>query len=249
MRIVVILLLCMGPAVAQEVPETYQNFMFNKDLRDWNISGPWTNGNVVNTNWMKSQVRIADQAVRFVLETDKTTSTGYASGEITSRKRYRYGYFEAALKAAKADGVVTGFFTYIGAEHHEPWNEIDVEILGRDTHKVQFTYHADGKDSRAILVDLPFDASQSFHRFGFDWQPDYIRWYVDGHLMLTEDGSKLPLPSRPLEIAFDLWNGIGVDGWLKPFHWQGQPVVAEVRCISYSPMFTESSDCGKSIAQ
>jgi len=222
----------------------HTDFTVNQSLPDWAVSDGWTNGNVVNTDWRKSQVQFADQSLKLVLQRDKTTSTGYASGEVITHARFRYGYFEASLKAAKGNGVVTGFFSYIGPVHHEPWNEIDVEILGRDTHRAQFTYHVDGKDSGGVTVDLPFDAAQSYHVFGFDWQPTYIRWYVDGRLMLTEDGHKLPLPSRPQEIVFDLWNGIGVDAWLKPFRWRNRPIVASIRCVSYRPQFAGASDCG-----
>jgi beta-glucanase (GH16 family) len=235
-----------GTSFAQDVvilDRLKADFTTKRGLKHWTISDGWTNGNVVDTDWRKSQVRFADNSLRLVLQRDPTTSTGYASGEILTRPRFRYGYFEASLKAAKGDGIVTGFFSYVGPVHHELWNEIDVEILGRDTRRAQLTYHVDGKDSGGVTVDLPFDAAQSFHVFGFDWQPNYIRWYVDGHLMLTEDGHKLALPSLPQEIVFDLWNGIGVDAWLKPFRWQDRPIIAAIRCVSYRPRYSGISDC------
>jgi endo-1,3-1,4-beta-glycanase ExoK len=223
-------------------PMTFR-FRSQADLKPWAVSDGWTNGNVVDTDWRRSQVRLDNRQLQLVLERDPSTTTGYASGEIISTTRYQYGYFEADLKAATGDGIVTGFFTYIGPVHKEPWNEIDVEILGKNTRQVQFTYHVDGKDSGGVVVDLPFDSAASFHRFAFDWQPSYIRWYVDGRLMLTENGSKLPLPTHPQEIVADLWNGRDVDAWLRPFHWTGHPIVATIRCISYRKRMTDEGGC------
>ena len=208
----------------------------------WHIEGDCAIG-CVNTDWRRTQVAYEAQSAQLKLKKDATAKTGFSSGSIASRDRFHYGYFEAALKAAKADGVVTGFFTYIGQPGRE--NEIDVEILGRDTRKVQFTYHVNGRDSGGVTVDLPFDSAEDYHVFGFDWQPTYIRWYADGKLLLTDDGHKLPLPTEATQIMFDLWNGAGsnMDSWLKPFQWKDKPIVASMRCFSYRPDYDGTSNC------
>ena len=43
------------------------------------------------------------------------------------------------------------------------------------------------------MYDLGFDASQGFHTYGFDWQPDKITWYVDGKAVYTAY-SDIPKP-------------------------------------------------------
>ena len=80
----------------------------------------------------------------------------------------------------KADGVDTGFFMYTGPSDGDPWDEIDFEFLGYDTTKVQLNYYTDGVGGHEYMLDLGFDASEGYHTYGFDWQPDRITWYVDG---------------------------------------------------------------------
>ena len=52
----------------------------------------------------------------------------YTSGEYRTNNTFSYGTFETNMKAAKGDGLVTSFFLYTGS----PWDEIDVEILGKN---------------------------------------------------------------------------------------------------------------------
>lgn len=60
-------------------------------------------------------------------------------------------------------GVVSSFFTYTGPSDNNPWDEIDIEFLGKDTTKVQFNYYTNGVGGHEFLYDLGFDASESYH--------------------------------------------------------------------------------------
>ena len=57
----------------------------------------------------------------------------YYGGELRTKESFLYGRFEARIKSAQGDGLVSSFFTYqdelINGGHI--WNEIDIEILGR----------------------------------------------------------------------------------------------------------------------
>ena len=231
------------PVAVSATPARIYVFDGPVDTATWTISNGWNDGSFVDTDWLASQVRPSKTGLSFVLEKNKSTSTGFASGEIISHERYRYGYFEASMQAARGDGLVTGFFTYTGPVHHAPWNEIDVEILGRDTRHARFTYHVQGENNQSVTVALPFDAASGYHDFGFDWQPGYIRWYVDGRPMLTVTGRQLPLPTESQEIVFDLWNGRKMDGWTGTFHWTGQPLIARLRCVAYAPRYDGGMRC------
>lgn len=91
-----------------------------------------------------------------------------------------FGYYETSMQAIKNDGVVSSFFTYTGESDGNPWDEIDIEVLGKDTTKVQLNYYTNGQGNHEYMYDLGFDASEGYHTYGFDWQRDSITWYVDG---------------------------------------------------------------------
>ncbi len=109
----------------------------------------------------------------------------YSGAEYRTNEFYGYGYYETSMQAIKNDGVVSSFFTYTGPSDNNPWDEIDIEVLGKDTTKVQFNYYKDGKGGHEFMYDLGFDASEGYHTYGFDWQPDLTGSRITSPGMLT----------------------------------------------------------------
>ena len=139
------------------------------------------------------------------IDKDKGNKGMYSGAEYRTNEFYGYGYYETSMQAIKNDGVVSSFFTYTGPSDNNPWDEIDIEVLGKDTTKVQFNYYKDGKGGHEFMYDLGFDASEGFHTYGFDWQPDHITWYVDGKEAYTMRGD---MPSTPGKIMMNTWPGV-----------------------------------------
>ena len=192
-------------------------------------SGPWTNGGVFDCGWTSSNIKFTD-VMEITITDDPSRTYHYLSGEYRTRNKYGYGYYECSMMPIKADGVDTGFFMYTGPSDNDPWDEIDFEFLGYDTTKVQLNYYTDGVGGHEYMLDLGFDASEGYHTYGFDWQPDCITWYVDGvaRYSATEN-----LPTNPGRIMVNAWPGIDVDEWLKPF--QGNvPLTAKYQWITWS---------------
>ncbi|MDO4864702.1 MAG: cellulase family glycosylhydrolase [Ruminococcus sp.] len=192
-------------------------------------SGPWTNGGVFDCGWSSDNIRFTD-AMEITITSDPSGKYNYLSGEYRTKEKYGYGYYECSMMPIKADGVDTGFFMYTGPSDNDPWDEIDFEFLGYDTTKVQLNYYTDGVGGHEYMLDLGFDASQGYHTYGFDWQPDRITWYVDGvaRYSATEN-----LPSNPGRIMVNTWPGTGVDEWLKPFK-GNVPLTAKYQWITWS---------------
>lgn len=137
------------------------------------------------------------------------------------------------MKPIRNDGVVSSFFTYTGPSDNNPWDEIDIEFLGKDTTIVQFNYFTNGQGGHEYIYELGFDAAEEFHTYGFDWQEDGITWYVDGEAVHTAEKN---LPSTPSKIMMNTWPGTGVDGWLKAYDGT-TPITAEYRYIDYRASF------------
>ena len=175
----------------------------------------WTNGSVFDCIWRGANISFQDGIMTMKIDSDgENASPKWSGGEYRTREFYHYGMYEVRMKPIKNDGVVSSFFLYTGPSDSNPWDEVDLEFLGKDTTKIQFNYYTNGVGGHEYIYDLGFDASEDFHTYGFEWREDSITWYVDGEAVYT---AKEDIPSTPGKIMMNVWPGIGVDGWLKPF--------------------------------
>ncbi|MBR4627076.1 MAG: family 16 glycosylhydrolase [Ruminococcus sp.] len=199
---------------------------------DFFASDGWTNGSVFDNWWYKKNTGIKDGYMYLTIDQDwdnhryDEDKRQYSGGEYRTNEFYHYGYYECSMQAIKNDGVVSSFFTYTGPSdvvngQKNPWDEIDIEILGKDTTKMQINYYRNGQGGHEVMIDLGFDSSLEFHTYGFDWQPDHITWYVDGNPVHTMNGD---VPKTPSKIMMNAWPGVSDSSvkdntvaWLKPY--------------------------------
>ncbi|MBQ5338240.1 MAG: glycoside hydrolase family 16 protein [Oscillospiraceae bacterium] len=215
---------------------------------DFIASDGWTNGSVFDCWWYKRNTSIGNGYLALTIDQDwdghrnDSDKRNYSGGEFRTNNFYHYGYYETSMKAIKNDGVVSSFFTYTGPSdvvngQENPWDEIDIEILGKDTTKVQLNYYRNGRGGHEKMIDLGFDSSQDFHRYGFDWQPGKITWYVDGKEVYSMSGD---VPVTPSKIMMNVWPGVGYRGpdadtvdWLKNFNGK-TPLTAYYQWVTYN---------------
>lgn len=227
------------------------NFVFNNSNNKENIDAPirWTkdedkmlvnkngidgfyaadgysNGNMFNCIWRKNNISFNDGVMSMTVNKSKN---GYDGSEYRSWKDFSYGYFSVSMKAASCSGVISSFFTYTG----NPWDEIDIEFLGKDTTKVQFNYYTKGQGGHEFYYDLGFDASESFHEYGFDWKEDALTWYVDG---TPVHQAKENIPSTSANLMANVWNGKGetFDNWCGALDESKLPISAQYEWFAYS---------------
>ena len=198
----------------------------------------WSNGDMFNCTWRADNVWF-DGYLNLKIDRDYATG-GYSGGEYRTNDTFGYGMYDVSMKPIKNDGVVTSFFTYTGPTDGTVWDEIDIEFLGKDTTKVQFNYYTNGVGNHEYVYDLGFDASQSFHQYGFLWLPGRISWYVDGKEVYTATEN---IPTTPGKIMMNVWPGIGVDEWLKPYNGK-TPLVAQYDWINWKQVEGGSSSNG-----
>jgi beta-glucanase (GH16 family) len=154
--------------------------------------------------------------VAFHLKEEKRGDREYTAGNIATKDvpeaHYLYGRFETVMKPAKGAGTLTAFFLY----RFDPWQEIDAEFVGRDTRKLLINVFYNPGDEgdlynygyrgTPVLVDLGFDASEDFHTYAIEWDPDEIRWFVDGEVVhRRRAGSPTPIPHLPMRFHANLW--------------------------------------------
>jgi len=219
----------------EKIPEGHVYAQFTEGMPDgWECADGWCNGSMFNVTWRKKNVTFNDGKMQLIIDNDTVPKDGipYSGGEFRSREFYGYGRYEVSMKAIKNDGVVSSFFTYTGPSDNNPWDEIDIEILGKDTTKVQFNYFTDGKGNHEYMHDLGFDASEDFHTYAFEWHKDKIIWFVDGVEVYSADEN---IPITESKIMMNAWCGKGVDGWLNAFDDSKLPLTAEYEWIRFTP--------------
>jgi beta-glucanase (GH16 family) len=169
------------------------------DTATWANRTPW------NTNYTTGELEYYDPANAtfangmLTLKSEKRSMNGYSytSAIVTSLKRpkFSYGYFEMRAKLPKGQGIWPAFWLT-----NDSTLEIDaMEMLGHEPNKVYMTLHKNGSQVQGRSYTGP-DYSAGFHTFGVDWQPTYVKWYLDGVLAATYTGS---MPSDPLYICLN----------------------------------------------
>lgn len=129
----------------------------------------------------------------------------YTSGRILTKGTLerQYGRFEARIRIPKGQGLWPAFWmlgSNIGTTNWPICGEIDIlENIGKEPKTVHGTIHGPGY-SGANGIGMPYsgdqDFSNGFHVYALEWEPEEIRWYVDGNLYQTRTPKDLPEGSK-----------------------------------------------------
>ena len=215
---------------------TYFGTGFDSFESSLEASDGWSNGGMFDCTWSRNNVSF--NGGKMNLSITGNSWQGYKGAEYRTKQTFGYGMYDVSMKPIRNDGVVSSFFTYTGPSDGTVWDEIDIEFLGKNTNQVQFNYYTNGQGNHEYVYNLGFDASQSFHQYGFYWDKNSITWYVDKKPVYTAYNN---IPQTPGRIMMNVWNGTGVDEWLK--HYNGvAPLTAQYDWISYTAPGSGSSN-------
>lgn len=202
----------------------------------------------MDTDWIKivykpSNVRWSKDGMK--LELRKISGKiPFAGAEFQRVGWYGYGRYEAVLKASSEQGAVSSFFTFTdGMFDGDPHDEIDFEFVGKAPRQVHLNYFHKGENNP---VDIPlwFDTAMADHLYAFEWTPDSVKWFVDGHQVheVTMKSSKFGIPTASGKVIANIWAGTG-----PATGWTGEPLFqnasAEYRCMSHVPMGKTGKQC------
>lgn len=274
-----------APANLCQPNDSFVDSLGAEDPQCWQIADKWANGPPNLTGWRKDHVIFRGSSMSIYLDeggcnTDPDGCSGqtYAGGEYRTRNSFGYGTYTVRMRAATGCGLVSSFFvlhrtvekginpsTGQEEERLKEWDEIDIEILGKDTRKVQLNWIIDvpktlpdGQTVKVVkyhekVVNLPFDAAAGFHDYSFEWKPASITWFVEyvdssgqtlkKQIHKVEQANEAdPLPSLPGQIMMNLW--AGCNSWAgctqedpeNPRCWnEDRPATAHYDLVSYEP--------------
>jgi beta-glucanase (GH16 family) len=124
----------------------------------------------------------------------------YSSARLLTKGKFEftYGRVEARIKIPSTQGLWPAFWMLGGNINTKPWpscGEIDIlENIGKEPTTVHGTIHGPGYagsagPSQAYSQTVPF--ADDYHVYAVEWEPERIRWYVDGNLYGTKTPADL----------------------------------------------------------
>lgn len=181
----------------------------------------------------------------------------FYGAELTGKEQFLYGRFEARMKMAAVSGSVSSMFLNYDLSWKkgtEPWNEIDIEILGKNPAKWQsniLTREADpaidGLTASEKIHDFAFDATNEFHLYAIIWTPEYIAWEIDSVEVRRDtlgmsrgkhaDADQVKFMTEKQSLRFNLWVS-NTPSWTGKFAPENLPVeqhIDYVRVYAYNP--------------
>jgi len=138
---------------------------------------------------------------------------GMASSELYGTKAYTYGRFEARIRFAPGDGVISSFFLWKeGSEVTDAyWNELDFEKVGADCHMQTNAIFGNPSKQHSQTNAMPGDTCAEYHDYRFEWTPTYIAWNVDGKEIRRDSGDTATAFSQNasggMTFHFNVWPG------------------------------------------
>jgi beta-glucanase (GH16 family) len=153
------------------------------DGSKWDFGFGWgTNSGAFSEINRPGNVFLEDSMLVIRVDT-MSGNTGWWSGAINTKYHFSQmkGYFEARIRAAEGNGLLSAFW---GKPVTEDWPpEIDfVEILGKNNARDAFftVHYLPGHLQSGGQWTSPGPLSEDFHIYGLEWGDSEFVWYVDG---------------------------------------------------------------------
>ena len=133
------------------------------------------------------------------------------SAELYRTQAYFYGRYEARVRFAPGEGVVSSFFLWKdGSSSTTTWNELDFEKINSTCRLQTNIWTAKGTQSATINTPT-FNICNDYHTYAFEWTPDYIAWLIDGTQIRKVTGASVTEytqnASQGMAIHFNIWAG------------------------------------------
>jgi endo-1,3-1,4-beta-glycanase ExoK len=167
------------------------------------------------------------------------TAKDYNGAELFSKQTIKYGRFDVRMRMVSGNGIISSFFLYYDDSYKgspEPWQEIDIEVLGKTTNGFQSNVITGTSESKATSEKFHTadNLSQSYHTYTVEWTPDYIAWLFDGTEIRHTTGAQVTA-CQPKEMSyrFNLWIS-DVVSWAGQFNASILPVYQFINWIRYS---------------
>jgi hypothetical protein len=200
---------------------------------DWNFGDCTASFNAGKERYLPSQVRVSNGTAKLVAEplSPPYASSACYQGQCTykaglvstARPRadngsnylfaFTYGYIESRMKFPGTPGFFTAFWMLPTNTSFNYRSEIDiVEILGGFPDTIFMHHHYNNRSASYTPNNglhnngaCPVkDYSADWVRFGLDWQPTYVAWYIDGVKCGQFNGNTTTIENGPMQLILHM---------------------------------------------
>lgn len=171
----------------------------------------------------------------------------WKSAELITYENFKYGAYEARLRAASGSGLITTFFLW----RHDSelpdveWKEMDFEIFGKNGEyqtQIMTPNESGGRIPHRVYHAPAARADEVYHTYRMEWTPEHISFYVDGVLVRKvtdkEEFAKILDTDKasPMNIRLGVW--AANSNWSGPLAANTEPAAVFVnwfKVYDYSP--------------
>jgi beta-glucanase (GH16 family) len=199
------------------------------DPAKWTVvTGGSGYGNRELESYTDRPLNVHQEKGKLVITARKESFTGadgiareYTSGRLQTKGHFetQYGRIEARIKLPPGQqGIWPAFWMMGNDDDTVNWpgcGEVDImENIGSEPSKIHGTLHGPqyaGGDGLTGAYTLPNHArfGDGYHLFAIEWEPNVIRFYVDGRLFETQNSDSIPsfkhwVFNHPFYLLFNL---------------------------------------------
>ena len=147
----------------------------------------------------------------FYLQIFSVAQVVLKGAEYRTKDSFKYGRFEASIKAPGKEGMLTSLFTYFDGLPGDTWasskwNEIDFEIMGRYFNDVQFNTITPNQANHVRHQYVNFDPALDYHTYAFEWTPEYVAWFIDGVEVYKQTEDHIKTLTRAQKFMMNIWS-------------------------------------------
>ncbi|MCC5822510.1 MAG: family 16 glycosylhydrolase [Phycisphaerales bacterium] len=193
----------------------------------------WGNNELQYYTNFPENVSVSDGKLTITARRQNFAGHQYTSARIRTLNKvdFKWGRVEARMKIPGTSGVWPAFWMLPTNSPYGGWaagGEIDIMESVNQANRVHGTIHFGGNwpnnTSIGGSINTGTDYSQGFHEYAIEWEPNQIRWYLDGQLYYTANFNQWfssnggGNPRAPFDNTFHLLLNVAVGG-----DWPGSP--------------------------
>lgn len=187
----------------------------------------WGNNELQYYTNFSGNVSVADGTLKITAKQQSLGGLPYTSARIRTKglRDFTYGRFEGRMKIPSTSGVWPAFWMLPTDSPYGGWassGEIDIMESVNQADRIYGTIHHGSpwpnNQYNGGHVQDGTDFSQDFHVYAVEWEPDAIRWYLDGvhfHTVTSNDWfSSLATENNraPFDVPFHILLNVAVGG-------------------------------------
>ncbi len=206
----------------------------------YGLPAGWGNNELQYYTNNSSNVSVSNGTLKITARRQNFGGQPYTSARIRTMGKvdFKWGRVEARMKIPGTSGVWPAFWMMPTDSVYGGWaasGEIDIMESVNQATRVHGTIHFGGNwpnnTSRGGSVAGGVDYSQNFHVYAMEWDPDQIRWYLDGvqyysvnaNQWFSSSATASGNPRAPFDQPFHLLLNVAVGG-----NWPGNPDASAV---------------------